>query len=144
VHFQRVWFAGGGAVAREGAPSFTIAGDASRGGRRRGKSERREGKGSRRRSGSRASGATARKRARGAAEAPSDAQGLFEALRAWRLAEARKAGIPAFRVMNDRTLLGVASEAPRDEGALLRVAGVGPGVVRRYGQALLDICARFA
>jgi DNA topoisomerase-3 len=144
VHFQRVWLAGGGAVAREGAPSFTIAGDTSRGGRRRGKSERHEAKGSRRRSGSRASGATARKRPRGAAEAPSDAQGLFEALRAWRLAEARKAGIPAFRVMNDRTLLGVASEAPRDEGALLRVAGVGPGVVRRYGQALLDICARFA
>ena len=46
--------------------------------------------------------------------------------------------------MNDRTLLAVATETPLDEGALLRVAGIGPGLSRRYGAALLGIVARFA
>ena len=69
---------------------------------------------------------------------------LFEALRAWRLNEAKRAGVPAFRIMSDRTLLAVAAETPVDEGALLRVAGIGPGLSRRYGAALLGIVARFA
>jgi DNA topoisomerase-3 len=77
------------------------------------------------------------------ADPPSGAHSaLFEALRAWRGAEARKSGLPAFRVLNDRTLLGVATHAPADEKSLLQVAGVGPSVVRRYGPALLDIVAR--
>jgi DNA topoisomerase-3 len=67
---------------------------------------------------------------------------LFEALRAWRLAEAKREGLPPFRVLHDRTLLGVATEAPGDEAALLRVAGIGPGLARRYGAALLHIVAR--
>ena len=73
---------------------------------------------------------------------PSESAGaLFEALRAWRLAEARRTGLPAFRIVNDRTLLGVATEAPIDEGSLLRVAGIGPGLARRYGAELLSIVA---
>jgi DNA topoisomerase-3 len=76
------------------------------------------------------------------AQAPSGHGELFEALRVWRSAEARKAGVPAFRILNDRTLLGVATQTPADEGALLQVAGVGPSVIRRYGPALLDIVAR--
>jgi hypothetical protein len=46
--------------------------------------------------------------------------------------------------MNDRTLLGVAAATPVDESALLKVAGVGPGLSRRYGAALLSIVARFS
>ena len=73
---------------------------------------------------------------------PSESAGaLFDALRAWRLAEARRTGLPAFRIVNDRTLLGVATEAPIDEGSLLRVAGIGPGLARRYGAELLSIVA---
>jgi DNA topoisomerase-3 len=79
---------------------------------------------------------------RGAAQEPSSHGPLFEALRAWRAAEARRTGVPAFRILNDRTLLGVATQTPGDEGALLQVAGVGPSVIRRYGPALLDIVAR--
>jgi DNA topoisomerase-3 len=75
-------------------------------------------------------------------DAPVHHAALFEALRAWRVTEARKAGLPAFRILNDRTLLGVATHAPADEGALLQVSGVGPSVMRRYGPALLDIVAR--
>jgi DNA topoisomerase-3 len=136
VHFQRVRLAGSGPrIAREGATRFTIAGESARV-RRRGKA----GKGG-------DSKRSARKvhpkpaRARAASRAPDASKGLFEALRSWRLAEAKRAGVPAFRVLNDRTLLGVATEAPLDEAALLRVAGIGPGLARRYGAALLGLVA---
>jgi DNA topoisomerase III len=135
VHFQRVYLVGAG---RERAAEFTIAGEAprasgrTRGSKRAGRKERRQ-----------------RKRAPAAVRKPlgslaaGASNALFEALRAWRLAEAKRFGIPAFRVMNDRTLLGVAAAIPVDEDALLKVAGVGPGLSRRYGAALLSIVARF-
>jgi DNA topoisomerase-3 len=62
------------------------------------------------------------------------------ALKAWRLAEARRAGVPAFRVLHDRTLLAIAAARPRDEAALLAVPGFGPGLLKRYGDSVLTIC----
>jgi DNA topoisomerase III len=76
------------------------------------------------------------------AQAAERAGALFEALRAWRLAEAKRAGVPAFRIMSDRTLLGIATESPSDDRELLRVMGVGPGIAGKYGAALLGIVAR--
>jgi DNA topoisomerase-3 len=70
---------------------------------------------------------------------PADAE-LVTALKAWRLAEARKAGVPAFRVLHDRTLLAIAAARPRDEAALLEVPGFGPALLKRYGKALLTLC----
>jgi DNA topoisomerase-3 len=75
-------------------------------------------------------------------ESPAHHAALLEALREWRVTEARRVGLPAFRILNDRTLLGVATQAPASESALLQVSGVGPSVMRRYGPALLDIVAR--
>ncbi len=148
VHFQRVRLTGGGGA--EGEVGFTIAGGEARASRRRGasaKSGARRGARKKVRPKGERRPAEARERrtaAREPVDVPRAVQRLFEALREWRLGEARRVGVPAFRVMNDRTLLGVASEAPRDEGALLRVAGVGPGVVKRYGRALIGIVARYA
>jgi DNA topoisomerase-3 len=64
-----------------------------------------------------------------------------EALRDWRLAEARRKGIPAFRVLTDRALLGVAGEQPASEAALLRLPGLGRAIVAKYGKELLAIVA---
>jgi DNA topoisomerase-3 len=131
VHFQRVYLAGQAGPRREGETRFTIPGEARRPARRskRAKRPRRE-----------RAGVSPEARV---PPASGKAGALFEALRAWRLAEAKKAGVPAFRIVNDRTLLGIATETPCDEGALLRVAGVGPGLSRRHGAALLGIVARF-
>ena len=71
---------------------------------------------------------------RGAAPDPA----LVEALRAWRLAEARRAQVPAFHVLSNRTLEGIAHARPENEQALLRVKGVGPKIVERYGAAILE------
>ena len=67
---------------------------------------------------------------------------LASALRAWRLSEAKKARVPAFRIMGDRTLMAIAADAPSDEATLGRVRGVTARVARRHGTVLLAIVAR--
>ncbi|MEE8523994.1 MAG: RecQ family ATP-dependent DNA helicase, partial [Thermoanaerobaculia bacterium] len=64
---------------------------------------------------------------------------LFEALKAWRLGEARRRRIPAFRIMPNRTLQAIAEALPRDEEELLAVHGMGPTLVNKYGGKLLAI-----
>jgi DNA topoisomerase-3 len=77
------------------------------------------------------------------AENPAN-QALLQALRAWRLAEAARMHVPAFRILNDRTLLNVACVMPNDESSLLQVSGIGPGLAQRYGGTLLEIVSRYA
>ena len=74
---------------------------------------------------------------------------LAAGLEAWRSAEARQKGVPAFRVLHDRTLLAIAAARPRDAPSLLVVPGMGPALLARYGDKILGICrgargARFA
>ncbi len=64
---------------------------------------------------------------------------LVAALKTWRLGEARRLGVPAFRVLTDRVLVALAAERPRDEAGLLAIPGVGPSLVKRHGGALLAL-----
>ncbi len=66
---------------------------------------------------------------------------LVEALRAWRLAEAKKRKVPAFRILTDRTLYALASAQPSNEVGLLNIPGIGPGIANKYGQELLGLIA---
>jgi len=61
------------------------------------------------------------------------------ALRAWRKAEATKKRVPAFRIMTDKVLLGIAATRPENETALLAVPGVGPSLVKKHGGEILEI-----
>ncbi|HYO51626.1 HRDC domain-containing protein, partial [Archangium sp.] len=67
---------------------------------------------------------------------------LVEALRAWRLAEARRRRVPAFRILTDRVLGAIATARPRDGAALQRIHGVGPKLAERYGEAILALVGR--
>ena len=67
---------------------------------------------------------------------------LVEALKAWRLTEARRRRVPAFRILTDRVLGAIASARPRDGAALQRIHGVGPTLTARYGETLLTIVSR--
>ena len=71
------------------------------------------------------------KRAKAAqAELPPERQARLEqALRAWRLTEAKRRNMPAFRIFGDRTLRNIASSFPRSDSALLAVPGIGMGTV---------------
>jgi superfamily II DNA helicase RecQ len=63
---------------------------------------------------------------------------LVDALRSMRMTHARSRRIPAYCIFNDATLLNIAAALPRDEGQLLAVKGVGPGIVGSYGREILD------
>ncbi len=69
----------------------------------------------------------------------SEASAREAALRAWRLAAAKKKGIPAFRIFSDKVLAAIAEDAPRDESELLEIAGVGPAMVAKYGKEILAV-----
>ena len=64
---------------------------------------------------------------------------IAEALRAWRLDEARRAKVPAFRILSDRVLAAIASVRPPDEEALGLVSGVGPSMLKRHGRKILAV-----
>ena len=65
--------------------------------------------------------------------------GRTERLREWRKATARSLGVPAFRIMTDRAMAAIAAAEPASEDALLRVSGVGPKFVERYGRTVLRL-----
>ena len=93
--------------------------------------------GSRRESGRRARSREAAPADLGASASPQ----LVEQLRAWRLAEAKRRRVPAFCVLSNRALLALAEQRPGDEQALLDVPGIGPALIRTYGQKLIELCA---
>jgi superfamily II DNA helicase RecQ len=64
---------------------------------------------------------------------------LEQALRAWRLTEAKRRNMPAFRIFGDRTLRGIASSCPRSDSALLAVPGIGMGTVEKYGAQIFHL-----
>ena len=67
-------------------------------------------------------------RERAASASGSDPHRIEQALRAWRLSEAKRRRVPAFRIFGDRALLSIATTAPRNEAELLAVQGIGPGI----------------
>ena len=66
----------------------------------------------------------------------------MEALKAWRLDEAKRRRIPAFRILTDRVLGALAATRPADNEALMSIPGVGPKLVQRYGAQLLALVGR--
>jgi DNA topoisomerase-3 len=76
-------------------------------------------------------------------QAPLDAteEALFEQLREWRLKEARRRRVPAFRILTDRTLAAICRARPTDQEELLDVPGIGPTLVRKYGAKVLAVIA---
>ena len=76
---------------------------------------------------------------RGEGGGPQGDSRLVEVLRAWRLAEAKKKRVPAFRILTDKALQGLAELRPRDEDGLLEVPGIGPGLAGKYGATLLAL-----
>ncbi len=67
-----------------------------------------------------------------------DAGPVGVALRTFRAAEARRLGVPAFRIFSDRVLVAMVAAKPSSVDELSTVSGVGPSLVNRYGNALLS------
>jgi DNA topoisomerase-3 len=69
----------------------------------------------------------------------SEPRRIEQALRAWRLSEAKRRRVPAFRIFGDRALLSISTTAPANEAALLAVPGIGLGIVKKYGPHILRL-----
>ena len=72
------------------------------------------------------------------------ASGLFEALRAWRRAEAARQRVPPYVIFHDQTLADIARAEPVDHAALAQIGGVGQGKLERYGDAVLALVSQRA
>jgi DNA topoisomerase-3 len=68
-----------------------------------------------------------------------DSSGVVAALKAWRLEEAKRKGLPAFRIMTDKVLREIAERRPETAAELLAIPGMGIKMVEQYGRAIYRI-----
>ncbi len=83
-------------------------------------------------------GAGPTRRAAGRAVRPQAAR-VEAALRDWRRERSRADGVPAFVVIHDRHLVGIAQRRPRDRAALAACPGIGPAKLAAYGDELVSL-----
>jgi ATP-dependent DNA helicase RecQ len=84
-----------------------------------------------------AKGKSARREARDAI--PAADRGLFEKLRAKRLALAKAGNVPPYVIFHDKTLAEMAARYPRSAAELAGISGVGEAKLARYGEAFLEV-----
>jgi ATP-dependent DNA helicase RecQ len=82
-------------------------------------------------------------RSRAATTKPAGADGdLFETLRALRRRLAAERGIAPYMIFNDRTLVALATERPRDRATLLTIPGIGEKKASDLGPTFLKAIAK--
>jgi ribonuclease D len=63
--------------------------------------------------------------------------GVLEKLMQWREAEGARLNRPVYKVLGNKSLLGLTQRMPRDKGNLHDIEGLSPRLIERYGRALL-------
>lgn len=66
---------------------------------------------------------------------------LVETLTEWRRVQCRKQEVPAYIILSQKTLLGIADAAPRTQKALMAVHGFGKAKWEQFGEELLELIA---
>lgn len=66
---------------------------------------------------------------------------VVDALRGWRLEEARRRALAPFVILHDRTLTAIAASVPRSMDELHAVPGIGAAKLAAYGDAILSVVA---
>ncbi|MGD0104887.1 MAG: DNA helicase RecQ [Rhodopila sp.] len=64
---------------------------------------------------------------------------LYEALRLWRLAEAKGQSIPPYVIFHDSVLRDIAAQRPQSLDELAQIKGVGASKLERYGRHVLGV-----
>ena len=64
---------------------------------------------------------------------------LIGALRAWRSEVARKRGVPAYVVLHDSTIDGIATSRPTTPEQLRGIPGIGDKKLEHYGDELIAL-----
>ncbi len=66
---------------------------------------------------------------------------LLDSLKRWREEISDEAGVPAYYIFTNDTLVELARHRPADRETLLSIRGIGPAKAARYGVTLLEIVA---
>jgi DNA helicase-2/ATP-dependent DNA helicase PcrA len=73
------------------------------------------------------------------ADAAPEAGAADAVLREWRTTRSNADGVPAYVVLSNRQLEGIAAAMPADERELLACNGIGPTKLERYGDEILAV-----
>ena len=87
-------------------------------------------------------GARKRQTAPAPQKAPPVNATVEKALRDWRLAEAKRRAVPAFRILSDKSLQAIVAEKPLSIRELMEIPGVGARVAEQYGAQIFRILER--
>ena len=68
---------------------------------------------------------------------------LFMNLRLWRNLKAEDMNVPAYAILQQKALVGIAETLPETIAALIKVKGVGKTIARRYGAEIIDIVRHY-
>jgi hypothetical protein len=68
---------------------------------------------------------------------------LSGALKQWRLDKSREEKVPAYIIIHDRSIDALVNNRPSSLPALLKIYGIGPSKVDRYGEEMLKIITKF-
>ncbi|MCD4728285.1 MAG: HRDC domain-containing protein, partial [Pirellulales bacterium] len=66
---------------------------------------------------------------------------ILDSLKRWREEISDEAGVPAYYIFTNDTLMELARHRPADRETLLSIRGIGPAKAARYGATLLEIVA---
>jgi len=66
---------------------------------------------------------------------------VSDALRAWRIEQARQRRVPPYVILHDRTLDAIASSLPSSRDELRCLPGIGPAKLDAHGDAILALVA---
>ncbi|MGH4032518.1 DNA helicase RecQ [Actinomycetota bacterium Odt1-20B] len=95
------------------------------------------------RRGSGGAGGERKPKAAAAADLPEELVPLFEELRAWRGAQAKERGVPAYVIFHDATLREIATLRPGSMAELGGISGLGEKKLATYGEGVLEVLAGF-
>jgi superfamily I DNA/RNA helicase len=60
-------------------------------------------------------------------------------LRDWRRKLASETGLPAYMIMNDKTLIEIIQNMPSSTDELQQIYGLGPNKIKKYGEEIIDM-----
>ncbi|MFJ4912489.1 DNA helicase RecQ [Streptomyces sp. NPDC088726] len=89
----------------------------------------------------RSSSKSGKGKAAAVADLPESAVPVFEALRAWRGAQAKELGLPAYVIFHDATLREIAALRPGSLAELGGISGLGEKKLATYGEGVLEVLA---
>ena len=64
---------------------------------------------------------------------------IWQALRQWRLDQAKSENVPAYVICGDKTLQEIVQQQPQSLADLPNIYGLGDAKIAKYGQAILDV-----